>query len=153
MAARELRCAQCTPVEDLDSPVVEADGPEREIMAAMTAWKQAIQEENIDKTLALYAGDCREGDGRTVESVRVALRCLLWSQLRERFASLEKELGRVAAWRHPVLRLLTRAWERVETDEIVVLTQYQLWAGTGSEMEPSDMLKLPFGREMTCDGA
>ncbi len=146
VAARELRCAQCTPVEDLASPVVEADGLEGEVMAAMTAWKEAIEAEDVGRTLAWYASDYREAGGRTVESVRVALRCLLWSQLRQRFGSMEKEWGRVAAWRRPVVRLLTRAWERVEPAEVVVLTQYQLWAGAGSDMEPSDMLKLPFHR-------
>jgi hypothetical protein len=147
VAMREKRCAECTPVEDLASPVVELDGPEWEVMAAMTAWKQAIEAEDLDKTLSWYDDGYREADGRTAESVRVALRCLLWSQLRERFGSLEEEWGRVAAWRRPVVRLLIRAWERVEPAEVVVHTQYQLWAGTGSDMEPSDMLKLPFNRD------
>jgi len=146
VVARELRCADCTPVEDLASPIVEADGPQSEVMAAMTAWKRAIEAEDVDRALQWYAGDYREADDRTAESVRVALRCLLWSQLRERFFSLREEWGRVPAWRHPVVRLLTRKWERVCPSEVVVLTEYELWAGTGSEMEPSDMLKLPFHR-------
>lgn len=147
VAARELRCAECTPVEDLASPVVAPGRTEHEVMAAMTTWKHAIEREDIDAVLSMYADDYREPGGGTTESVRVALRCLVWSQLRERFAGLEEEWGRVAAWRHPVVRIYTREWERVESDEAVVLTQYQLWAGTGSEMEPSDMLKLPFGRD------
>jgi len=146
LASRELRCAGCTVVEDLASPVVEPGGIEGEVMDAMASWKGAIEDEELDEALAWYDDGYREAGGRTLESVRVALRCLLWSQLRKRFAHLEEEWGRVAAWRRPVVRLLTRAWERVEHDEVVVLTQYQLWAGTGSEMEPSDMLKLPFGR-------
>jgi hypothetical protein len=147
VTARELRCAECAPVEDLASPVVNVGGPQDQVMGAMTAWKRAIEAENVEEIMAWYADDYREADGRSVESVRVALRCLLWSQLHERFGSLEEEWGRVAAWRRPIVRLLTREWERVSNEEVVVLTQYQLWAGTGSDMEPSDMLKLPFDRD------
>jgi len=145
----EQRAAACSPVEDLASPLIE-DGEnasvKRDVLGAMTQWKHAIESENVDQILHLYHPDYCEHDGRTVESVRVAFRCLLWSQLRDRFDGMRKEIGRVFAWRHPVVRLLVREWVSVSSDEVWVRVVHQMWAGTGSEMEPSDMLKLPHGR-------
>ena len=147
---KEVRCAECTPVEDLLSPVLAEDDPwrcvKRDVMAAMTAWKRAIESEDLTRILACYAPDYREPDGRTTESVEVAFRSVFWRYLKESGGRFAEEWGCVPAWQFPVVRLLVREWHVEGHDRVDVDTVFEMWAGTGPEMEPSDMLKHPCGR-------
>ena len=149
VAERERRCAECTAVEDLASPVIALDDPHREtkraVMRAMVEWKRAIEAEDVEAALGWYSPDYREPNGRTAESMRVALETLLWSRLRQRFGEIADEWGRIAAWRNPVVRMFVRNWDDVSRDRVVVSVVREMWAGAGSELEPSDMIKVPFG--------
>ena len=94
----------------------------------------------------LDATDYREPDGRTVESVEVAFRSILWRYLEEQHGALAEEWSYIPAWRFPVVRLLVRGWNVVSADRIEVDTVFEMWAGAGPELEPSDMFKHPYGR-------
>ncbi len=150
LLADEERAAACTPVEDLASPLIEDDDPhaaaKRAVLRAMEAWKRAIEAEDLEAILACYAPDYRESDGRTVESVEVAFRSILWKYLAADCGHAAEEWGRIPAWSRPVVRLLTREWHMVSGTEVVVEVACEMWAGTGPELEPSDMFKHPLGR-------
>ena len=152
---REARCAECSPVEDLASPVIAEDDPHRAektaVMEAITGWKTAVEAEDLDGILSFYADDYREPDGRTIESVEVVFRSILWRYLKDDYGKYAEEWGCVPAWQYPVLKLLVRNWNVVSDDEVHVDVVFEMWAGTGPEMEPSDMFKHPCGRgnEMT----
>ena len=146
---KEARCASCTPVEDLLSPRVETADPQagikREVMSALTEWKHAIEAEDIERIIACYADEYREPDGRTTESVEVVFRSILRKYLPESTAQLMREWGSAAAWHFPSVRLLVREWVAVADDRVEVDCVAQMWLGGGPEMEPSDMIKHPFG--------
>ena len=148
--AAEARCTECTPVEDLASPHIAQDDPWRTVkyavMEAMTGWKRSIEAEDLDRILAFYDPDYREADGRTAESVGVAFRSILWRYLEERVEDVAKDWSAIRGWRYPVLRIFVRDWRKVTSDEVEVLTNAEMWAGGGPEMEPSDMFKHPWGR-------
>ena len=148
--ASEARCAECTLVEDLASPVVAEDDPskgiKRAVMEAMVAWKEAIEAEDVERILSFYDADYREADGRTAESVGVAFRSIFWRYLKDQHESLAKEWGCIPAWENPVVRLLVRKWGNVTPDRAEVDTVVAMWAGSGPEMEPSDMFMHPWGR-------
>jgi hypothetical protein len=149
IASRELRCSECTAVEDLTSPVVGHDDPWRsvkyEVMDAMIAWYSAIEIEDLDAIVAMYAPVYREPDGRTVESVEVAFRSVLRRYLNDALARLDREWSVAPAWQRPVVRLFTREWCEVGSDRAVVDVVSEMWAGGGSELEPSDMFRNKLG--------
>jgi len=149
--ANEARATLCSPVEDLASPRIEEDDPhggeKRAVLSAMIRWKQAIEREDLEEVLACYAPDYREPDGRTVESVEVAFRSILWKYLSDECGHAAEEWGRVPAWSWPVVRLLVRGWSVLSPSRVVVNVEFEMWAGTGPELEPSDMFKHPLGRE------
>jgi hypothetical protein len=144
------RTAECTPVEDLVSPVVSADdrfaAEKREVMQAMIAWKAAIESEEITRILKFYLDDYREADGRTTESVQVAFRNLFRRYVMDRFEPFISEWGALPGWQFPALRLFVREWKSVSQQSVEVSAIAHLWAGGGPEMEPSDMIIIPFGR-------
>jgi hypothetical protein len=115
-------------------------------MDAMTGWKRAIEAEDVEAVLRFYDPDYREEDGRTAESVGVALRSILWKYLEERVGSVANEWKAIYAWRYPVVRLLVREWRIVSADRVEVATKAVMWAGGGPELEPSDMFVFPWGR-------
>ena len=58
---------------------------------------------------------------------------------------LEEEWGVRPAWQRPVLRLFAREWQEVTSRAATVKCAFELWAGGGPELEPSDMFKHPLG--------
>ena len=151
--AHETRCAACTLVEDLASPVIAPDDPQRaikrEVMDAMIGWKQAVEAEDVGHILSYYAADYREPDGRTTESVEVAFRLVFRKYMSEQMGRLAREWGSMPGWQYPAFRLFVRKWNAVTPDRAEVETVAQMWAGGGPEMEPSDMFNHPFGRPKT----
>jgi hypothetical protein len=150
LLADEARAQACSPVEDLASPIIADDDDNaavrRDVMTAMIAWKHAIEAEDLDGLLSTYAPTYREPDGRTAESVEVAFRSILWKYLRDQWQSVAEEWGRIPAWGWPVVRLLIREWRVESPDRVAVDVEFEMWAGTGPELEPSDMFKHPMGR-------
>ena len=148
---KEDRCARCTPVEDLASPLPQENDPHRgvkqDVMIAMSAWRETIEAEDADGMAAFYAEDYTEPDGRTVESVRVAFKSILRKYLADALARQQKGWGVFTAWQSPVLRLFVRKWHSVTDTAAEVECAFELWAGGGPELEPSDMLKHPLGSE------
>jgi hypothetical protein len=146
--AKESRCASCTPVEDLLSPEIAAYDPQarlkREVMSAMTGWKDAIEAEDVDWIVHCYAPDYREPDGRTVESVEVVVRSLFRRYQTEATDRLLKEWGSIASWHRPTLRLFVRSWTSVTSDRVELDAVAEMRAGGGPEMEPSDTFFHPF---------
>lgn len=143
----EIRCAECSPVEDMASPRIADDDPhgetKRAVIVALTEWKQAIEAEDIERLLECYAPDYREPDGRTVESVNVVFRSVLWRYLKDQHGALAEEWSRVPAWSYPVVRAFIRDWCVVSNNEVRVQVAARMWAGCGPELEPSDMFKHP----------
>ncbi len=150
---KERLCAACSPIEDLASPVIAPDDPFREakqaVSDAILGWKQALEREDVDAVLAFYDPDYREEDGRTVESVGVALRSIFWRYLEESAGSVAAEWGSIYAWSHPAVRIVTRNWHVVSPNVIEVDTKTMMWAGSGPEMEPSDIIRVPW--DSPCD--
>jgi hypothetical protein len=151
--AAEKRAAKCTLVEDLGSPVIADDDPHRDtkysLMASMSAFKQAVEAEDVEGVLAFHTDDYREPSGRTAESVRSFYDTFLWSRLSERFAEVAEDWSVIPAWSNPAFRLLVREWNVKSPRQVDVTVAYELWAGTGPEFEPSDIVKLPFLRDKT----
>lgn len=152
--AKEKRCAACTPVEDLASPVVADDDRDsrvkRDVMEAMLGWKRAIEAEDIERILTFYADDYREPDGRTAESVDAAFRLVFRRYMVEQMGRLSREWGSLPGWQYPAVRLFVRKWLSVSSDRVEVEAVAHLWAGAGPETEPSDIFNHPFGRPKTC---
>jgi hypothetical protein len=150
---KERRCAACSPIEDLASPVIAQNDPAREakraVSEAIIGWKRALEREDVDAVLTFYDPDYREADGRTVESVGVALRSIFWRYLEVSAGSVAAEWGSIYAWSHPAVRIVTRGWRVVSPDVIEVDTKTMMWAGSGPEMEPSDMIRVPW--DSPCD--
>jgi hypothetical protein len=151
IAAREQRCAECTPVEDLSSPVVQADDPQgqvkREVMISLTHLKHAIEAEDVDGVVGVYDADYREFDGRTTESLGVAFKSILRQHLPAAMTRLDKEWGVLPAWQNPIARVFVREWESVSDDVVESRCVFEIIAGGGPEMEPSDIFRCPLGRE------
>ncbi|HQI76194.1 MAG TPA: glycoside hydrolase family 98 domain-containing protein [Candidatus Latescibacteria bacterium] len=150
IARAEARASQCSPVEDLASPPVAEDDPwapqKCGVIEAMVGWKSAVESEEIPRIMAFYAEDYREPDGRTRESVEVAFRNLFRRYVMDRFEPFLQEWGAVPGWQFPALRLLIREWGEASSQTVEVSAVAHLWAGGGPELEPSDMIIIPFGR-------
>ena len=148
--ARERRCAECTPVEDLASPRIEEDDPNRAtkyaVMDAIAGWKLAIEAQDVDRILSFYDPEYRESDGRTAESVGVTFRSIFWRYFRERVQPVAEDWRAIYAWQYPVVRIFVRNWRTVTSNLVEVETKANMWAGGGPEMEPSDILMHPWGR-------
>jgi len=147
--AMEQRAAQCSPVEDLASPLISDDDPHAEakrgVLAALIAWKQTVESEDIDALERLYDSTYREQDGRTVESLCVAFKSILRKYVMPELGSFWPDYGFLFAWENPVVRLFTREWKDVSDDRIVLDVVFEFWAGGGTELEPSDIFKHPIG--------
>jgi hypothetical protein len=150
---KEQQCARCSPIEDLASPVIAAGDPHRDVKRAVAdaiiGWKRAIEREDVGAILRFYDPEYREADGRTVESVGVAFRSVFWRYLEETAGSTAAEWGSIYAWSHPAVRVVTRGWNVVSPDLIEVETKAFMWAGSGPEMEPSDIIRIPW--DSPCD--
>ena len=136
-------------MEDLASPPIADDDPagavKRDVMEAMTAWKRAIEGEDAEGMISFYAEGYKEADGRTVESVRVAYQSILRKYLDTALAGQRKGWGVFTAWQSPVLRLFVRQWHEVADSRADVECVFEMWAGGGPELEPSDIFKHPLG--------
>jgi len=64
----------------------------------------------------------------------------------DRFEPFIEEWGAVPGWQFPAFRLLIREWGEVSSQAVEVSAIAHLWAGGGPELEPSDMIIIPFGR-------
>jgi hypothetical protein len=145
----EERAAQCSPVEDLASPPVKADEPHektrRAVLDALVAWKRTLEAEDIDGLSRSYNPAYREPDGRTFESLSVAFKSILRRYVLPELGVFWPDYGFLLAWANPVVRLFTRDWVEVTDDRVVVDVVFELWAGGGTELEPSDIFKHPIG--------
>lgn len=145
----ETRAIRCSPVEDLASPLVDADDPyaqtKRAVLDALVAWKRTIESEDIDSLWRLYDSVYREPDGRTFESLAVAFKSILRKYVIPELGTFWPDFGVLLAWANPVVRLFTRDWKEVSDDRVVIDVVFELWAGGGTELEPSDIFKHPIG--------